>query len=79
MKIEAIEIHNYKVLQNVKIENIGNMAVFLGENGVEKCKKKYRGSIELKQKQRRMDKFYYDSPMKGLRTLSRRGSFPTER
>jgi predicted ATPase len=36
MKIETLEIHNYKVLQNVKIDNIGSMAVFLGENGVGK-------------------------------------------
>ncbi|MDR1306401.1 MAG: AAA family ATPase [Treponema sp.] len=36
MKIETLEIHNYKVLQNVKIDNLGSMAVFLGENGVGK-------------------------------------------
>jgi predicted ATPase len=36
MKIETIEVHNYKVLQDVKIDNIGAMAVFLGENGVGK-------------------------------------------
>jgi predicted ATPase len=36
MKIELLEIHNYKVLQNVKIDNFGSMAVFLGENGVGK-------------------------------------------
>jgi predicted ATPase len=36
MKIEMLEIHNYKVLQNVKIDNLGSMAVFLGENGVGK-------------------------------------------
>jgi predicted ATPase len=36
MKIESIEIHNYKVHQNVIVNNIGPMAVFLGENGVGK-------------------------------------------
>jgi len=36
MKIETIEIHNFKALQDVKIDNIGSMAVFLGENGVGK-------------------------------------------
>jgi predicted ATPase len=36
MKIEMLEIHNYKVFQNVKLENIGSMAVFLGENGTGK-------------------------------------------
>ncbi|GHV86843.1 ATPase [Spirochaetia bacterium] len=36
MKIETIEIHNFKVLQNVVINNIGSIAVFLGENGVGK-------------------------------------------
>jgi predicted ATPase len=36
MKIETLEIHNFKVLQNVKIDNIGSMAVFLGENGAGK-------------------------------------------
>ena len=36
MKIETIEIHNYRVLQDVKLDNIGSMAVFLGENGAGK-------------------------------------------
>jgi predicted ATPase len=36
MKIETLEIHNFKVFQNVKLENIGSMAVFLGENGTGK-------------------------------------------
>jgi predicted ATPase len=36
MKIETIEIRNYKVFQDVKIENIGSMEVFLGENGTGK-------------------------------------------
>ena len=36
MKIESIRIHNYRVLQNVLVENIPNMAVFLGMNGVGK-------------------------------------------
>jgi predicted ATPase len=36
MKIETLEIHNYKALQNVKLDNIGSMAVFLGENGAGK-------------------------------------------
>ena len=36
MKIENIRIENYKALQNVEIKNIGQLAVFLGENGVGK-------------------------------------------
>jgi len=36
MKIETIEIHNFKAFQNAKIENIGAMGVFLGENGTGK-------------------------------------------
>jgi len=36
MRIETIEIHNFKVFQNVKLENIGSMGVFLGENGTGK-------------------------------------------
>jgi len=36
MKIENIHIENYKALQNVEINNIGQFAVFLGENGVGK-------------------------------------------
>jgi predicted ATPase len=36
MQIETIEIHNYKVFQNVNLKNIGSLAVFLGENGVGK-------------------------------------------
>jgi len=36
MKLETIEIHNFKVFQNVKLENIGSMGVFLGENGAGK-------------------------------------------
>ncbi|MHC6202240.1 AAA family ATPase [Breznakiellaceae bacterium SP9] len=36
MKIESIHIENYKALQNVDIKNIGQLAVFLGENGVGK-------------------------------------------
>ena len=33
MRIEKISIKNYKVFQNVVIEDIGKMAVFLGKNG----------------------------------------------
>ncbi|MCL2832198.1 MAG: AAA family ATPase [Treponema sp.] len=33
MKIINIHIENYKTLQNVDIKNIGQLAVFLGENG----------------------------------------------
>jgi predicted ATPase len=36
MKIETIEIHNYKALHDVKINCISPMSVFLGENGVGK-------------------------------------------
>jgi predicted ATPase len=36
MKLETIEIHNFKVFQDVKLENLGLMGVFLGENGVGK-------------------------------------------
>ena len=36
MKIETIEIHNFKVFQNVTLKNIGSMEVFLGENGAGK-------------------------------------------
>jgi predicted ATPase len=36
MKLETIEIHNFKVFQDVKFENIGLMGVFLGENGAGK-------------------------------------------
>ncbi len=33
MKIESLEIKNYKVFKDVKVNNIPNMAVFLGKNG----------------------------------------------
>ncbi len=33
MKIESIKIKNYKVLRDLEIKNILNMAVFLGVNG----------------------------------------------
>lgn len=36
MKIESIRIYNYRVFQNVVVEDISNMAVFLGMNGVGK-------------------------------------------
>lgn len=36
MNIETLEIHNFKVFQNIKLQNIGSMAVFLGENGAGK-------------------------------------------
>ena len=36
MKIESITIRNYKVFKNVRVNNIPNFAVFLGENGVGK-------------------------------------------
>jgi predicted ATPase len=36
MKIENIHIENYKTLKNVSIRNIGQLAVFLGENGTGK-------------------------------------------
>lgn len=36
MRIESIRVHNYRVFQEVVVENIPNMAVFLGMNGVGK-------------------------------------------
>ncbi len=36
MRIESIKIRNYRVFQDVQVENIPNMAVFLGMNGVGK-------------------------------------------
>lgn len=36
MRIESIKVQNYRVFQNVEVNNIPNMAVFLGMNGVEK-------------------------------------------
>ncbi|MBQ3348916.1 MAG: AAA family ATPase [Thermoguttaceae bacterium] len=36
MRIESLEIHNYKVFKDVKIEKIPNFAVFVGKNGVGK-------------------------------------------
>ena len=33
MKIESIEIQNYRVFQDTQVSNIPNMAVFLGKNG----------------------------------------------
>lgn len=36
MKIESLQIHNYKVFQDVTVKNIPNMAVFLGKNGTGK-------------------------------------------
>lgn len=36
MRIESIRVHNYRVFQDVKVEDIPNMAVFLGMNGVGK-------------------------------------------
>ena len=36
MQIESIKIHNYKVLKDVDVKDISNMAVFLGKNGVGK-------------------------------------------
>ena len=33
MKIESIEIQNYKVFRDTKVSSIPNMAVFLGKNG----------------------------------------------
>lgn len=36
MKIESLKIHNYKVFRNVEINDIPNMAIFLGKNGVGK-------------------------------------------
>lgn len=36
MKIESMRIHNYRVFQDVIVEEIPNMAIFLGMNGVGK-------------------------------------------
>lgn len=36
MKIESLQIHNYKVFRDVTVKNIPNMAVFLGKNGTGK-------------------------------------------
>lgn len=36
MKIESIKIHNYKVFRDVTVNDIPNMAIFLGKNGVGK-------------------------------------------
>lgn len=36
MKIESIEIKNFKVFQNTKISNLPNMAVLIGKNGTGK-------------------------------------------
>ncbi len=36
MKIETLAIKNYRVFQNVEIQDIPNLAVFLGKNGVGK-------------------------------------------
>ncbi|MBQ7585425.1 MAG: AAA family ATPase [Desulfovibrionaceae bacterium] len=36
MKIESIEIKNFKVFQNAKISNLPNMAVLIGKNGTGK-------------------------------------------
>lgn len=36
MKIESLKIRNYKVFRNVEINDIPNMAIFLGKNGVGK-------------------------------------------
>ncbi|MDR1872626.1 MAG: AAA family ATPase [Deltaproteobacteria bacterium] len=36
MRIEYLEIHNFKSLQNVVLKNIPGMAVFIGRNGVGK-------------------------------------------
>ena len=36
MQIESIKIHNYKVLKDVEVKDISNMAVFIGKNGVGK-------------------------------------------
>ena len=33
MKINSIEIHNFKIFQDVKIANIPDLAVFIGKNG----------------------------------------------
>ena len=36
MRIESIKVQNYRAFQNVEVNNIPNMAVFLGMNGVGK-------------------------------------------
>jgi predicted ATPase len=36
MRIESLEVHNFKSLQNVKLKNLPGMAVFVGRNGVGK-------------------------------------------
>jgi len=36
MRIESLEIHNFKSLQNVKLADLPGMAVFVGRNGVGK-------------------------------------------
>jgi predicted ATPase len=36
MRIESLEIHNFKSLQNVKLTKLSGMAVFVGRNGVGK-------------------------------------------
>ncbi|MDR2670775.1 MAG: AAA family ATPase, partial [Oscillospiraceae bacterium] len=36
MRIESLEIHNFKSLQNVQLTNLPGMAVFVGRNGVGK-------------------------------------------
>ncbi|MDR2897414.1 MAG: AAA family ATPase, partial [Spirochaetaceae bacterium] len=36
MRIESLEIHNFKSLQNVHLKNIPGMAVFVGRNGTGK-------------------------------------------
>jgi predicted ATPase len=36
MRIEAIEISNFKAFQNANIRNVGSLGVFLGENGAGK-------------------------------------------
>ena len=36
MKIKSIKLKNFKALQNVEIEDIPNLAVFAGANGVGK-------------------------------------------
>ena len=36
MQIESIKIHNYKVLKDVEVKDVSNMAVFLGKNGAGK-------------------------------------------
>jgi AAA15 family ATPase/GTPase len=36
MRIESLEIHNFKSLQNVSLTDLPGMAVFVGRNGVGK-------------------------------------------